>query len=267
MKTKIIISVLMISLIPFYNAFSADQVIEGEISLTGMYVGVEGEEGGKAKFTEYRDLQENGGLYGRARLNLDTEKYFLNFKAGDFGYDTQYYKIEGGMWGKFKIDLFYNEIPHNFTFGARTFFLGAGRDTLIGAPNTNVATWDTFDYSIERRQYGGGLKLNLIKPFFFNASFQREEREGIKPTGAAAFGSTDIALELPEPVRYLTNNLKLETGYAKNPLFLSLTYLYSNFNNSNTALNFINPATAAQDTFSLPPDNTYHKGAFKGAVT
>ena len=266
MKAKIIIVALIISLIPFFDAFSEEKTIEGEISLTGMYVGVEGEEGGKAKFTEYRDLQENGGFYGRARLNLDTEKYFFNFKAGDFGYDTQYYKIEGGMWGKFKIDLFYNEIPHNFTFGARTFFLGVGRDTLIGAPNTNVATWDTFDYSIERRQYGGGLKLNLIKPFFFNASFQREEREGIKPTGADAFGSTDIALELPEPVRYLTNNLKLETGYAKNPLFLSLTYLYSDFNNSNTALNFINPVTAAQDTFSLPPDNTYHKGAFKGAV-
>jgi MtrB/PioB family decaheme-associated outer membrane protein len=266
MKTKIIISVLMICLIPFYNAFSADQVIEGEITGVGKYIGVEGGEGGKAKFTEYRDLRENGGFYGRARLNLDTEKYFFNFKAGDFGYDTQYYKIDGGMWGKFKFDLFYNEIPHNITFDARTFFLGAGHDTLVGAPNTNVATWNTFDYSIERRQYGGGLKVNVIKPFFFDASFQREEREGIKPTGVAGTSPGGIGVELLEPVRYVTNNLNLEGGYAKNPLFLSLTYLYSDFNNSNTALNFINPATAAQDTSSLPPDNTYHKGAFKGAV-
>ena len=266
MKAKIIIVALIISLIPFFDAFSEEKTIEGEISLTGKYVGVEGEEGGKAKFTEYRDLQENGGFYGRARLNLDTEKYFFNFKAGDFGYDTQYYKIDGGMWGKFKMDLFYNEIPHNITFDARTFFLGAGRNTLVGAPNTNVATWNTFDYSYERRQYGGGLKVNVIKPFFFDASFQREEREGIKPTGAAGTSPGGIAIELPEPVQYVTNNLTLQAGYAKNPLFLSLTYLYSNFNNSNTALNFINPATAAQDTFSLPPDNTYHKGAFKGAV-
>ena len=271
MKAKAIIVVLIISLVPFLEAFpeekaSEERTIEGEISITGKYIGVEGEEGGKAKFTEYRDLQENGGFYGRAKLKLDTDKYFLNFKAGDFGYDTQYYKIDGGLWGKFKADLFYQEIPHNITFDARTFFLGAGRNTLVGAPNTNVASWNTFDYSYERRQLGGGLKMSLIKPFFFDVSFQREEREGIKPTGAAGTSPGGIAVELPEPVHYLTNDLKLEGGYAQKPLFLSLMYLYSQFNDSNTVLNFVNPATAAFDTFSLPPDNTYHKGIFKGAV-
>ena len=184
MKSRIIILALIMSLVPLSNAFPQDKTIEGEVSLEGIFVDVDAKEGGKAKFTQYRDLREDGGLYGRARLNLDTEKYFLNFNAGDFGYDTQYYKIDGGMWGQFKVDLFYNEIPHNFTFDARTPFLGAGRDTLTGAPNTNIDSWDTFDYSILRHQYGGGLKVNMIKPFFFDVSFQREEREGIKPTGA-----------------------------------------------------------------------------------
>jgi len=266
MRSKIIILAMVISLVPLTSVFSQDKLIEGEVSLKGIWVNVTGKEGGKAKFTEYRDLTEDGGLYGRARLKLDTEKYFMNFEGADFGYDTQYYKIDGGLWGKFKLDLFYNEIPHNITFDARTFFLGAGSNTLIGAPNTNFATWNTFDYSFERRQYGGGLKLDMIKPFFFDASFQKEERDGIKPTGAAGTSPGGIAIELPEPVQYVTNNLKLEGGYVKNPLFLSLTYLYSDFNNSNTALNFINPATTAQNTFSLPPDSTYNKGAFKGAV-
>src|SRR4030042_5000054 len=156
MKAKIIIVALTISLIPFFDSFSEEKTIEGEISVTGKYIGVEGGEGGKTKFTEYRDLQENGGCYGRAKLKLDTDKYFLNFKAGDFGYDTQSYKMDGGLWGKFKADLFYQEIPHNITFDARTFFLGAGSDTLVGAPNTNVASWNTFDYSYERQQLGGG---------------------------------------------------------------------------------------------------------------
>jgi MtrB/PioB family decaheme-associated outer membrane protein len=260
------ILVLVICFIPFSRAFTEETLFEGEISAVGKYIGVDGGEGGRAKFTEYRDLRESGVFYLRGRLNYDTPDYFLRFDMQDPGYDTQYYNLEGGMYGKFKYDLFYKEIPHNITFDARTFFLGAGHDTLVGAPNTNAATWNTFDYSYERRQYGGGMKLNLIKPFFFNASFQREEREGIKPTGAAGTSPGGIAVELPEPVDYLTNNLKLETGYAKNPLFLSLMYLYSDFNNSNTVLNFTNPATAAQDIFSLPPDNTYHKGAFKGGL-
>jgi MtrB/PioB family decaheme-associated outer membrane protein len=265
MKVKIVVLALIIGLVPFSSAFSQDKPIEGEVSLKGIFVDVKGGEGGKAKFTEYRDLREDGGFYGRARLNLDTEKYFLNFKAGDFAYDTQYYKIDGGMWGKFKVDLFYDEIPHNFTFDARSPFLRAGRDTLTGAPNTNVDSWDTFDYSILRRQYGGGLKVNMIRPLFFNVSFQREKREGIKPTGAAETTPGGIAFELPEPVECVTNNLNVETAYSKKPFFLALSYFYSDFNNSDTALNL--PANFdAPRAFSLPPDNTYHKGAFKGAV-
>ncbi len=152
MKSRIIILALIMSLVPLSDAFAQDKTIEGEVALKGIFVDVDGGGGGKAKFTEYRDLKEDGGFYGRARLKFDTEKYFLDFHGGDFAYDTQYYKIDGGMWGKFEFDLFYDEIPHNFTFDARTPFLGAGRDTLTGAPNTNIESWDTFDYSILRRQ-------------------------------------------------------------------------------------------------------------------
>jgi MtrB/PioB family decaheme-associated outer membrane protein len=266
MKVKIMMIVLMVSLAPLFSAFPQDKVVEGELSLKPIWVSVDGREGGEAKFTEYRDLREDGGFYGRARLNVDTEKYFLDLKAGDFGYDTQYYKIGGGLWGIFKGDLFYNEIPHNITFDARSTFVGAGHDTLIGTPNTNVAGWETFDYSVERRQYGGNLKVDVIRPFFAGLSFQREERDGIKPTGASddALGP-GTAFELPEPVHYVTNNLKVEAGYAKKPLFLSVGYIRSDFNNSDTKLNLPANFTGPR-AFSLPPDNTYQKGAFKGAV-
>jgi MtrB/PioB family decaheme-associated outer membrane protein len=265
MKATIITLAMIVSLVPLTGAFSQDKMIEGEVSLDGVLVDVDGKEGGKAKFTEYRDLEENGGFYGRARLKLDKEKYFLDLDAGDFGYDTQYYKIDGGMWGKFKFDFFYNEIPHNYTFDARTPFLGAGHDTLVGAPNNNVETWDTFDYSIQRRQYGGGLKLNMIRPFFFDVSYKREEKDGIKPAGAAETTPGGIAFELPELVEYVTNNLNLSAGYTKKPLFLSLNYFYSDFNNSDSRLN-LPPNFSAPNAFSLPPDNIYQKGAFKGTV-
>lgn len=265
MKAKIIILALMISLVPLSNAFSQDKTIEGEVSLEGIFVDVDAKEGGRAKFTEYKDLREDGGIYGRTRLNLDTERYFLNFNAGDFGYDTQYYKIHGGLWGKFKFDLFYNEIPHHMTFDARTPFWGAGHDTLMGAPNLNFETWKTFDYSIQRRQYGSGIKVDIIRPFFLDVSFGREERNGIKPTGAAVTTPGGIAFELPEPIQYVTNNLKAEAGYAKKPLLLSLKYFHSEFNNSDTALNLPSNFNAP-NAFSLPPDNTYDKGALKGAV-
>ncbi|MGZ6208362.1 MAG: MtrB/PioB family outer membrane beta-barrel protein [Syntrophales bacterium] len=266
MKAKIIVLALIIGLVPFSSAFSQDKTIEGEVSLEGIFVDVDAKEGGRAKFTEYRDLREDGGFYGRARLNLDTDKYFLNFNIGDFAYDTQYYMVDGGLWGIFKFDLFYDEIPHNITFDARTPFLGAGHDLLIGAPNPNFPLWNTFDHSILRHQYGGGFKVDVIRPFFLDVAFERENREGIKPIGAAETSPGGRAFELPEPVEYVTNNLKVSAGYAQKPLFLSLNYIYSDFNNSNSALN-LPPNFNAPNAFSLPPDNTYQKGAFKGAVS
>jgi MtrB/PioB family decaheme-associated outer membrane protein len=105
----------------------------------------------------------------------------------------------------------------------------------------------------------------MIKPLFFDVSFQREEREGIKPTGASETNPAGIAFELPEPVDYLTNNFKVEAGYSQKPLFLDLSYFYSDFNDSNSGLHLPSNFNAPR-ALSLPPDNTYHKGAFKGAV-
>ena len=267
MKAKIIIVTLMICLLPLSYAFSQDnKTIEGEIGVTGVWFDLHGKEGGKAKFTEYRDLREDGAVFGRARLNLDTEKYFLNFNVGDFAYDTQYYTVDGGLWGKFKFDLFYDEVPHNITFDARTPFLGAGHDLLVGTPNANFPLWNTFDYSILRHQYGGGFKVDVTRPFFLDVSFERENRDGIKPTGAAETNPGGRAFELPEPVEYVTNNLKVSAGYSKKPLFLSFNYIHSDFNNSNTSLGLPSNFTVSR-AFSLPPDNTYDKGAFKGAVS
>jgi MtrB/PioB family decaheme-associated outer membrane protein len=292
MKARIMIVAMMICLVPLSNALSQDtkaqdtktqdtktqdtMTIEGEVNLTGIWVHVDGKEGGEAKATEYKDLKEQGdgpgGLYGSARLKLDTDKYFLNFEASDFGYHTQYYQIDGGMWGKFKLNLFYNEIPHNITFDARTPFFKPGEDTLTLIPpitlSTDPALWHTFDYSILRRQYGGGFKVDVMRPFFLDVSFERENRNGIKPIGVSRVttGAPQDAFELPEPIDYATSNLVVSAGYAKKPLFLSASYFYSDFGNDNNALN-VPAAFNAPRAISLPPDNTYHKGTFKGALS
>ena len=135
-----------------------------------------GEKGGEAKFTEYKDLEEHWRFFGNVDLGLDSEKYFLNFQADDIAYDTQRYILDGGIWGKFKFDLFYDEIPHNLTFDARTYYEGAGSHHLTGTPNLNFNTWNTFDYSIDRKRYGAGFGFPLLKPFFLDVSFQREEK-------------------------------------------------------------------------------------------
>ena len=269
MKLKITIFTAILCLSPFFDIFAEESQFKGEITLTGLFRDINGNE---AKFMEYNDLRN--GAYGRVRLNYDTEKYFMDFKADDIAYDTQNYRLGGGMWGKFKADIYYDEFPHNFTFGARSFYQGIGGNFLTypgAAPSLNISTWNEFDYSVKRKNYGGGFKLEMLKPFYFDVSASREERDGLYPIGVSLRSPGGPALEqLAMPIDYKTTNIKLEGGYAKKPFFFSFSYLYSQFENDNNKLFFRNPAAApgvtTPDIFTLPPDNHYFKLAFKGAV-
>jgi hypothetical protein len=106
MKWKIATFALIVILVPFSYGFSEEVSVEGEVGAEGVYAGVTGGEGGRAKFTEYRDLKQGVSVFGNVGLRLDSEQYFLKLRASDMGYDTQNYRLEGGMWGKFKFDLF-----------------------------------------------------------------------------------------------------------------------------------------------------------------
>lgn len=273
-------------LLPTINAFSAD-TIEGEIKASGKIVDVTGN---GAKFNEYRDITD--GIYGSARLKYDGDVYFFNLKAVDIGYATQKYSIDGGMWGKFKYNIQYNEVPHNFTYGARTFYSGAGTGSLDfsgatapvpGTLTANTNYLDTafvlsqftniFDYSTTRRQTSGGLRFDMMKPLYVDISLERELKQGTMPVSAARGSSPGQGnVELPSPLDYTTNTVKAEVGYSKNPVFASLSYSYTKFSNSIENLYFRFPNTSAQsntlpmDVYTLPPDNQYHKLAFKGKV-
>ncbi len=261
MKLKIIITALIISFILLSHVMAEENKIDGYVDVTGKLVDINGS---KAKFNEYRDLKS--GVYEDIRLGYDTESYFMKMNVSDIGYRTQNYRIDGGMWGKFKLYLDYTEIPHNITFGAKSFYSGIGSNNLTGAPNTDVTTWSSFDYKINRKQYGGGIRADMLKPLFLNVSVSREDRKGIKPAGASITDPDGPSIELPEPVDYTTNTLKVETGYAKNPLFTSLSFLYSDFDNDNHLLSFQHPTAGGTDNLTLPPDNQYYKIGFKGAV-
>lgn len=257
-----------------FAPFSADLAVaedgqfSGEVSATGKLTSVVGN---KAKFNEYRDIRD--GIYGDVHLRYDSEKYFSDFTARDMGYDTQRYGLEAGKWGQFKFDLHYEEIPHNFTYDAKTLYSGAGTPNLTyptHPPGTDVSTWNTFDYSSKRKNAGGGVKVDALRPFFFDAAASREVKKGIYPLGVAGTSPGGIAIELPTPVDYTTESVKLTGGYSRNPLYLAAGYYYSNFSNSNLNLNFRDPATAntaaATDTLTLPPDNRYYKLDLKGGL-
>ena len=273
MKAKVLMMVLIFTLLTSLNAFAEDRTISGEVTVIPEYVDVKG---GKAKFNEYRDIHT--GVTGNFGFQYEKGNYYLDFFGKDVGRKDQSYELLGGKWGSFKYDFKYDEIPHNYTTNAKTFYTGFGGANLTYQPqapsaflpNTNFTNWNSFDYSVQRTNYSAGFKLDLLKPFFFDVSASKETRKGIYPIGAAGTSPGGISVELPAPVDYMTDNFKVAAGYIKNPLSLSVNYVYSTFQNQNTYLNFRDPATintaATTDTVFLPPNNDYYKLGFQGAV-
>ncbi len=264
-KALILIAIfgLALGFIPFSVAFSQDSGWQTSLGADLRSYNVNGS---TAKFNEYKDLR-TGGVFGQVDTRYDSSKYFFTFLGSDMGYDTQHYRFEGGSYGRFKYFLDYNEIVHNLTNDARTFYGGLQSGALTGAPNTNPNSWPTtFDYSTKRKKFDSGFKVDLIRPFYFDIAYSNEQKEGVKPTGVASATPGKPMIELPEPVDYTTNTLKVEGGYSKKPFFLSFSYLYSDFKNRFQDVTFTPPPGGFAVPLSLSPDSSMHKIAVKGSA-
>lgn len=281
MRTRLFILSTVLLLAPFFVAFAEEKTWEAEVGVTAIYPSVLGN---TAKFNEYRDLK-NGAVspYGDVKFKYDDQKgYYMDFKAQDILYDTQFYRLDGGRWGSFKYSLFYNEIPHNVEWNARSFWFGAGSNVLNYAspPPTTVqsappAGWNYFDFSTLRKQFGGEIDVNRFKPFFFNVSYIDEQKKGIRVSGVDLNNSPGgPGAEFPMPIEYHTQGMNLEAGYGKNPFFVSMKYYYQQFKNDNEFVYFRNPSANALTVLSGPspdimtsqPDNWYQKISLDGNV-
>jgi MtrB/PioB family decaheme-associated outer membrane protein len=90
-------------------------------------------DGAGDKFEEYRDVQ-NGVLLNDLRLKVDgnTTPYYLDIKIKNPVQDNEFYNINGGIHGKFGINLFYDSIPHNFSSGKLLLNDSGGGRFVIG---------------------------------------------------------------------------------------------------------------------------------------
>lgn len=271
MRKKIFIITPILLIMLFAYTYGQEKNISAEISLEGRGVHLEKNSG---KFYEYNGLKDH--FVGDISLSYDTDKYSTSFKAENIIADDQYYIIKGGKWGDFKYSIYFNETPHNYSFGARSFYVNPGS---INLTYNNLNQWvSRFDYSIKRKDFGGSFDLTLNSPFFLRMDINYLDREGLYPigapsgvfrTGATSGSPFGNVVEMPSPIDNITTNINLETGYKSKLLFLSLRGSFSSFNNKNEWLTFRNPYVTHQslsETISLPPDNKYWNLGFSGML-
>lgn len=111
MQFGVLLLVMILSLLPCWNASAHERTPAGEVLVAPTLVDIKGN---RAKFNEYRDLR--GGVYGHIGLHYDEEKTYLDFRADNIGDRDQRYELEGGRWGSSTYHLGYDEISHNFAF-------------------------------------------------------------------------------------------------------------------------------------------------------
>ncbi|MBF0465409.1 MAG: MtrB/PioB family outer membrane beta-barrel protein [Nitrospirae bacterium] len=293
MKAKIAVLAIFLILLPFCLAFAEDSTdgsssassgrepvlkipnLSGEITMTGQTVGLTGN---PSKYNEYRDNKENYFL-GSVKLKYDDDKYWFYLKAEDIGYDTQHYKLDGGIYGIVKYNLEYKEMLHNYSLNDKTIYNGAGSNnltTMTGYATTPATRWNSLDYTIDRQQEGGAIRLDALKPFYMEFGASRESRNGTRPLSATnSNGSSGPVTEFPQPIDYVTDVLRGEIGYITKPIFASAYVTYTDFTNSNENLYFQNiyagsssiPNRVGQtDTMTLPPSNQNYNYGFKGSA-
>lgn len=235
---------------------------EGAASIGASYSNIHGQQ---AKFNEYRILGD--GAQGSLDLNYRADSGYYLEGSTDFSIidsseaNDVNLNIKTGLQDVFKGSIFYNEIPHNMTLGAKTFQTGVGGNTLTSTAGakTNADFINNIDYGIKRNNYGVEAEISLRSPFFFLTRVERNESNGLLPMTVRVGTGAGAALEVPAPISYRTDTLFLQAGYRSNHFTGTLDGTMSNFNNDNQTFRSYNPTINATQTAYLPQNNQYYK--------
>ncbi len=268
---------------------SEGPVYSGEISIIAR--SADGEEE-SAEFEKYRDISQ--AVYGEAAISAEwNRRYYAEGRATGVGQNDRYAAIEGGEYGKYRLELSYDQFIKRYPFDMRTLYSGVGSPQMTlddnlqsfvqqandAADFEEVATrLQSFlpsaavgDPEVTRDKIKVGAGLVATDPFHLEVEITHEKREGTRPF-AGAFSDTQM-VELFEPIDYETIGMKVAAEYARNPVYLNLTYQYSQFKNNNDTLFFDNPlrnvdiaGESSSGLIDLAPDNAFHNFSFTGAL-
>ena len=266
MKSKLI-PVLIANLFAASGAMAAegDFQLSGSVGLGLRSINKTGAD--LSKLNEFRDLGNNG-VISEIDVKGRGNTYYLNAFGENLGLDDQYIDLKGGHYGVFKYQVYDNNLRHNLTFGARTPLSPVGGSALTGLPNTNTATWNTFDYSIKRSDTGANFEFSNNSPWYVRADMNDVTRKGVRPMGAAMGTSPgNPLLELPTTVDYRTRNYSIEGGYSSKKGHFAVSWMQSKFSEGVNQMTWPNPFFGnGTDTSLLPPDNELTKIGANGVL-
>lgn len=255
---------------------------------------------GSSKFTEYRDLRAGlfANMFSLTMIKSDATEV-LSLWGTNIGQRDQNLNVQLAMPGKLKLNLQWDEIPHNYTNSARTVFSGAGSGVLLmpsivrNRARTILATdlnptvtgvqFDTAAISglitgsargvdvVSQRNKGiATLAYSPFDELDIKFQYSNEMRSGTKPYGGT-FSFNPV--ELLEPTQFRTQEALTSIEYAMKDLTVQLNYSASIFKNNVDVLEWDNPfreidavGSSSRGRIDLYPDNMAQNFGFSAAA-
>jgi MtrB/PioB family decaheme-associated outer membrane protein len=230
-----------------------------------------------SKFFEYRDVPA-GFFFSRFGFSLAKGDQHFSLSAQHIGQTDGRYGLELGQYGRYKLTIGYDRIPHIFSFDGRTLYdedrpgneilspaiRGAAQNAvgngglnsllfmndarelvssyLLGATPTPLA--------LERNRSSLGFLYHVSLPLSVEVLARYESRTGSRPIGGS-FGFSNT-IEIPQPIDDRTTIIDGHLTFFKRWGTFRAGYCQSIYDNEIETLTWDNPFRLTDQTFSAP---------------
>jgi MtrB/PioB family decaheme-associated outer membrane protein len=232
----------------------------------------------------YLNMDLGGRDSGGWLSGLITEWRFI---GQDLGLDTRQLDLSFGRARDYGVRLSFDQQQQvNNNTGRTPFFNGSDQQLPEDWVAANITSGMTelvsasrqFDQELRRDRLSLAIDKSL-GDWRFAGELASEDKDGSQPFAGAFYvdGSNGHAAVLQRPVDYTTSELDLSAAFARDALTMEVSYLYSDFDNSDDFLRWQNPYDAefglavdyplGSGQLALEPDNEMHRLRAVGSYT
>jgi MtrB/PioB family decaheme-associated outer membrane protein len=241
-------------------------------------IGALNAQGANASFGRYTGIDHTGtyadaGASGQARSD---DGSYADYDLEGLGLASREGYVEGGREGRYDLRISYDGQPTRLYDTAETPFRGSGAN--LGLPSNWVSAGSTGGMSaltenLAPVNLGYDRRTVALLGRFFASSrwtlfgeFRRQEKIGTDLTSASFLTE---AVQLPQPIDYITDSLETGAAWSGRRASFRLTYTGSWFEDNSSALTFANPYIpivpgSTEGRLGEPPGNTLQQLAATG---
>lgn len=250
------------------------------------------------KYQEYRE--QSPGIFGNARLLLEGKegRYYFEGLATDIAERDQHYEIASGRYGRYRLELEYDEHSHVYSTAARTLYTNQGSGVLTFPDATQsaiqAAVGNAAKSAALQSALGGAtgvplrFRLQTGRIGFFyrpladlelDTGYWVQQKEGTRPFGMGFASPGGNFVNVAAPIDERTHEVTGGIQVARDTWSLRLDYTGSFYENDLDTVTIDNPLQLTDGAFAgttstpgrgrtdLAPDNSAHTIRLSGAAT